>query len=263
MATQAINFSLNRGTDLFDPNSKSTFSVPGAYCDDLAGCGFDTHDRGSIAVNFNYREECEAPIQGLTYSYSGFHARSDSSADNSLYNFEYTFPTNIAVAVNLSTLLTSTAKSGLPVVSDVIGVDPDLVDIKRIGAQLLVYKKQSKRVIATLQRPVLTDVIDACGNSLGSKYSTSLAFFGFDSASCKSTTLWQASYTVFINPYLYPLTEATRLDKVAEDLFVTFGIDQITAAVKRTVACNQLQNSAETVWLGIQGESHNIGMEET
>lgn len=262
MPRYAVKFDRNRGADYFDSKSKSTFTVPAAYCDDLKGCGGDTHNRGQIAFTANYRENCEIPLVGLQYSYSGFATR--TITPSSLNNLTI-IDSGASITASLNALqiylgdLTDPPQSLS--LKALLGLPPgDTVYTERvIGPQRVLVKASTKRTVATIQRPIFEERLDQCGIPIGYNRGTSLALFGFDSETCQSTTLWQASVNIFMATAVYGPPGSLGV-QVNDDL-VGFGILAMTSVIDSTIACTGVQQIIENQWTNVGEGQREFGVE--
>lgn len=250
-----VNFSQDRAIDYYDPTSKSTYAVPSAYCDDLKGCGGDTHTRGQLSFNINTRDNCRPPVQTLQFSYSGFAARA-SGNNFSLFTGNAAIEGTTYVA-NLSSLVLQLSSilydkmNGNPVAPiDLLvllgsnATDPK-VRQRRVGSNIIVEDIAARSILATLQRPLVQERRDQCQLLLGYVASTSLSLYGYNQATCEATTLWQASVSLFANQLVY--TGATR-ETAGNHALNDLGVVAITSAAGSNDACVELQSAVEQAW---------------
>lgn len=259
MPEYTVTFVKNRNIDLYDTASKSTFNVPSAYCDDLSGCGGDTHNRGGLALNYNYRENCESPQTALRYSYSGFVTRSITPSNLGALSTVVDGVTITPTVAGMLTLMLEnadvyTAADFYSLLGIASGDQSNFI-VRTIGQQLIMTRATgSRRVVATLQRPIKEEQFDQCDVSIGTAITTSLAVYGFDSISCKTSTIWQASQTVMPATAVY-----TDITDAGADILSDSTVSSILAAVTSAVGCAGVQTAAEAVWAGLQGDSITIG----
>lgn len=264
MTKFTVTPSRNRGIDLFDPVSKSTISVPAAYCDDLKGCGGDTHNRGQYSFTANYRQNCETPQVGLQASYSGFVTRTitpSSLEEITIIDSGVSLTANITgLAIAIGQLTNGTFPDG--VLKDLLGIgeEASLVE-KVVGSQITLTKASNRRLVATLSRPVWELRKDNCGNDIGYFRSSSLSLYGFDDATCQVTTIWQASLGAFLASEVYGAPGEGLGTDLSNDLNA-FGLMNILNAVTSAVACSGVQTAAEAIWADLENEDIEFGGSE-
>lgn len=254
MTTAQVKFNVNRNIDLLDSKSKSTYSVPAAFCDDLLGCGNDTHVRGNVSFNINYREDCDSPVPFLQFSASALVAK---TATGSLYGVSgsssgVTFEADVKKLAEVIANATPTSAQVLTALGITEGAT-----VKFIGPQIVITKTGSaKRVIATIQRPIQENVIDVCGLQIGRRYSGSVSIFGFDTTTCQATTLWQSSASAFVSVEGY----AGNLgDDALTDIFTDLKVEAILTAAAAAATCAGVQGLVEAQWASLQGQDLSIG----
>lgn len=217
---------------MFDTTTKSTWSNARLYCEDLKGCGDETHTYASHDFTINARIDCEAPTPGLQLSWSGYIARSLPAGNNVAQVAATVLGTPIGTGIDtlLGWLTEDRTIAGL---DTAFGLATPSFKLK--GSNYT-YEQgtRSKRTVAQVQVPQVYIVEDQCNEPAGIKLVTAASIIGFDTATCEAGLLWQASLSLYVGYNLYE--ETPNWTTVTEDVGST-GTFLIAEAATSTIDC--------------------------
>lgn len=173
-----------KGLSLVSTYDKSVIGPLVGYCDDLDGCGTNTHIRFRNAGTLNDRTNCAPPFPIFQYSFSGIHKiGTAASVHDALYTKLIAYVEAVATAADPFTA------PGTP--GFVTGVSYEFRG-ERWEA------KTVSNQVESLVIPLLEEVLDQCGNPVGTKITSGIAFTAPD-ADCKINIESQLSMTLTIN----------------------------------------------------------------
>jgi hypothetical protein len=272
MATYTLDLNRDYGDRLQSTKDSSVVNIPAADCTDLDGCGVNTHIKGGYNFTANYRENCEPPVTGLQYSYSGLVALSSAGViSSSLFGWAGTLA-GVDIAVSTDTLLSymvnsaSTpgyGNSNLGILS-AFGISAGAT-IKKQGKNYSIVSESNRRIIGTIQRPSISSAIDQCGLLTGVRVKSNLSLFGFDENECKPILIWQSSIGTNYANYLYDTLEGPGalagilvpdVNKFATDSILQQG-NPVAAGI-----CDTVANAVESIYSSIGNTSIEIGVGE-
>lgn len=180
MALPIIFDRLISGDVVDSKRTKSLVSAPSAYCDDLIGCGNNTHARVGVSGTFNGRTQCGPVELAFQYSLSGLFALDTFIADK--------FPTNAPAPVTIMSQMRALLYSYL---SSAVAVNypspapynaaPDDGFIRRGNAWYFFDPSPlNPTTVQTISVARVTPRFDVCSQYVAAKGSSSMQFTRVD-----------------------------------------------------------------------------------
>lgn len=207
-----ITFNQRRGAGIFATATKSQIDALVAYCDDLVGCGVNTHARKRLNGNFNSVSSCQPPRPMFQASLSSI-GRLDFTATDLSANIQGTY-NYLAAAI-------FAAIAGAPFIDPPDAAIGAGVPWEFRGDWLSATANDNQ--VARMSLAQVTTVFDQCGLLVGRKGVTSYSFSSKDPVTCRPRLDFQVSVSAFITSagadvaqtaagYQALLTQSTLLD---------------------------------------------------
>lgn len=215
MAQYNVSVSEDRGAQYVDPQSKSTWSKPAAYCVDLDKCGTPTHIKNQHDFTYNSRISCAAPQVALQYALKGLskigsEIGSPEANTASLIDFLTTSATNGGATVSIAQdifqpLLTAIAPGTTLTLQN---RSKSFVDdsLDSIGA--------TTKYLFQVARPIIYTRNDNCGELAGTIVSGSYSLSIVDPVTCRPILRVQRSASIFVSVVGYATNFTTANDDI-------------------------------------------------